>query len=410
MSEKKILIIGAGFGGIRCALDLAEHHLDGVKITLVNSTPHFEYHASLYRVLTGRSPLEVCVPLQEIFSGKKVEVVEDYITDVDFKKNKALGKSGSSYHYDYLVLGLGSETAYYDIDGLKEWSFSMKSIAEALNLKKHLHELFSESQKTKDGSAFHIIVVGGGATGVETAGELVMYTKKLSEKHGIDPTLITIDLITSSSRLVPQASKEMSEKIRLRLGSLGVNVYLNRRVMKEEVEEIYLKDMRMRAKTIMWAAGVKGNELYRIFNLPVNKKGQVIVNTYLQPFNNATKKQYNNVFVVGDGADTKYSGLAKTALHDGRYVSDAILRKLHDQNLVKYIPEQPDCIIPVGPSWAAAEFYDQIIYGRLGWYLRRLNDLKFFLSILPFQKAMTAWKEDGILWESCPVCRGEIFE
>lgn len=409
MSEKKICIVGAGFGGIRCALDLSEHHLEGIKITLVNPTPHFEYHASLYRVLTGKSPLEVCVPLQDIFSGKKIEVVEDLITDVDFKENKALGKSGSSYNYDYLVLGLGSETAYYDMPELKDWSFSMKSIGEVLALKKHLHELFTEAQKSKDESGFHIIVVGGGATGIETAGELSVYTKKLAEKHGIDPTLITIDLISSSSRLLAQVPKEMSEKIRLRLGSLGVNVYVNQKVMKEEVEEIYLKDMQMRSKTVIWTAGVKGNELYRKFGLPINTKTQVIVNKYLQPFNNKVKRQWKNVFIIGDSADTKYSGMAQTALHDGRYVSDAIVRKLHDQDLVEYIPEQPECIIPVGPNWAATDFYDQIIYGRLGWFLRRLNDLKFFLSILPFSKAITAWREDGILWESCPICRGEIF-
>ena len=126
MTEKKILIVGAGFGGIRCALDLASYHPQGVKVTLVNPTPHFEYHAMLYRVLTGRSPLEVCVPLTDIFQNKNIEVVEDSITDVNFEEKKTFGKSDSIYRYDYLVLGLGSETAYYDIPGLKDWSFSMK--------------------------------------------------------------------------------------------------------------------------------------------------------------------------------------------------------------------------------------------------------------------------------------------
>ena len=408
MTEKKILIVGAGFGGIRCALDLASYHPQGVKVTLVNPTPHFEYHAMLYRVLTGRSPLEVCVPLTDIFQNKNIEVVEDSITDVNFEEKKTFGKSDSIYRYDYLVLGLGSETAYYDIPGLKDWSFSMKSISEILDLKMHLHELFSEASNDNNESLLHFIIVGGGATGVEAAGELSVYAKKLAEKHTIDPTRVTIDLITSSSRLVPQAQNEMSEKIRFRLGSLGVNVYLNRRVMKEEVEEIYMKDMRMKTKTVFWTAGVRGNELYRKFGLPVNSKGQVIVNSYLQPFM-SLKKEFTNVFVLGDGAHTKYSGMVKTALHDGRYIADSIMKILHGKKPDAYLAEKPNNMIPVGSKWAASELYDQIFYGMLGWYIKRFNDLKFFLSILPFPKAITAWREDGVLWESCSVCRGEIY-
>lgn len=251
MTERKILIVGAGFGGICCALDLAEHHINGIKITLVNPTPHFEYHATLYRLLTGRSPLETCIPLREIFSHKKnIDVVEDYITDVQFKKNIALGKTGSKYHYDYLVLGLGSETAYYDIPGLKNLSFTLKSVTDALKLKWHLHELFSS----------HVVVVGGGATGVEVAGELALYTKRVAEHHSENIPLLKIDLITSSERLVPQLPIDISIELSRRLRDLGVNLYFNRRVTKEEVDEVYMKDMSIKSKTVIWAAGVEGNE------------------------------------------------------------------------------------------------------------------------------------------------------
>lgn len=411
MDEKKILIVGAGFAGISSALDLSKRHINGLKIALISPNPHFEYHASLYRALTGKSPLEVCIPLREIFRKKhNVELIGDFITDVDFKRKKALGKSGSIYKYDYLILGFGSETNYYGIEGLKDFSFSVKSIHETLLLKKHLHGLFLENQNKKDQSIFHFVVVGGGATGVEIAGELAVYTRKLAEKHDIDPCFVTIDLISASSRLISQAPKEMSEKVRLRLGALGVNVYLNRRVMKEEIEEIYLKDIRIRAKTVIWAAGIKGNELYKKIGLPVNSNDKVIVNKNLQPFSTNAKRPTANVFVIGDGAETTYSGVAKTAIGDGKYVADSIIRKLHNQKPAKYTPEPEEYIIPVGPEWAAAEFFGTIIYGRFGWFLKRLNDLKFFLSILPFSKAITAFKEDGILWESCPVCRREILQ
>ncbi len=401
MSEKKILIVGAGFGGIRCALDLAEHHLDTMKITLVNPTPHFEYHATLYRLLTGRSALETCIPLRDIFKHKKnIDIVEDFITDVQFKMNVALGKSGSMYQYDYLVLALGSETAYYDVPGLKELSFTLKSVTDALKLKRHLHEIFSSQ----------VIVVGGGATGVEVAGELALYTKKLLENHIVQAPLLTIDLITSSKCLVPQLPLDLSIEISRRLRDLGVNIYFNRKVTKEEVGEVFMKDMSIRSKTVIWAAGVEGNELYKKFGLPVNSKGQVIVNKYLQPLLSNLYSLSSNIYVIGDGTDTKFSGMAQTALDHGHLVARNIMRQIQGQSLEIHYPEEPIYAIPVGNNWAAVSMHGMNFYGRLGWYIRRFLQLQFFLSILPFPKALTAFKEDGILWESCPICRGEIFD
>ncbi|MBI3366760.1 FAD-dependent oxidoreductase [Candidatus Roizmanbacteria bacterium] len=399
MIEKKILIVGAGFGGIRCALDLANHHLPEIKITLVNPTPHFEYHATLYRLLTGKSALETCIPLRDIFLRKmNIDVVEDFVTDVNFKKNYAEGKSGSKYHYDYLILALGSETAYCDIPGLKDLSFTLKSVNDALRLKQHLHEIFSS----------HVIVVGGGATGVEIAGELALYTKKLAEHHAENIPLLTIDLITSGERLVPQLPLDLSIEISRRLRELGINLYFNRRVTKEEVGEVFMKDMSIKTKTVIWAAGVEGNELYRKIGLPVNSKSQVIINKYLQPIlskDNLT----SNVYIIGDGADTKFSGMAQTALDHGHLVAENINRDIQSQPQEPYYPEEPAYTVPVGNNWAAVSMYGINFYRRVGWWIRRFMQLQFLLSILPFSKAITAWREDGILWESCPVCRGEIY-
>ncbi len=105
--EHTILIVGAGFAGIRTAQNLAAKRLPKTRIILLSNKHHFEYYPALYRVVTGRSPLEVCIPLTSIFPDNKVEIVIDQAESFSFEEKKVQGKSGSVYKYDYLVLGLG---------------------------------------------------------------------------------------------------------------------------------------------------------------------------------------------------------------------------------------------------------------------------------------------------------------
>lgn len=401
---KKIIIVGGGFGGIRCALDLAKQNPNNAKAILISDKPHFEYHAALYRVVTGRSPLEVCIPLREVFEGKEVEVVEDTITKIDLKGRRLEGSSGSRYQFDYLVLTLGSETVYFNIPGLKEFSWGFKSITEALRLKKHLHQLFeackiSSDDREDDICRMHLVIVGGGASGLELAGELAVYTKELAKKHGVDPSTITIDLIEATPRLLPSLPEDISERAKTRLHKLGVNIFLNRAVTEQELKGVRLKDMEMKTETVIWTAGVKPHHLYsEIQGLEFDKKGRIIVDEFLQA------KGWNDIFVMGDAAATPYTGMAQTAIHDGNFVANTILRKISGKPLEPYKHKAPFYAIPVGPGWAAVLIGKWRTYGRIGWLLRRLADFRFFLSILPFPKALLAFQSGKTLCESCAIC------
>ena len=402
---KKIIIVGAGFGGLRAALDLLKKKIPNSKIILINNKPHFEYHPALYRVVTGRSPLEVCIPLRDIFKGKKIEVLKDTINKVDLENKKLKGTSGASYSFDFLILALGSETIYFDIPGLKKLSFGFKSINQALQLKRHLHQLFAACEKsTKEQKvcAAHIVIVGGGASGSELAGELAAYTKKLADKHNLDPSLVTVDLIEAADRLLPTMPATVSKRVKTRLQSLGVNIFLNRMVIKEEVGKLFMKDMEMKTKTVIWTAGIKPNRLFaKIKGLKLNRQGRAIVDKLLQVPN------FPNVFVIGDAAATPYTGMAQTAMHDGHFVADVISRKLKNKQPTANQPRKPDYAIPVGPGWAVVLVGKFKFYGRIGWWVRRLADLRYFLSILSTRQAIVAWLSGQKLSESCPICYNE---
>src|SRR3989344_446522 len=403
-TEPKILVIGGGFGGIRAALELEKFKLPGAKITLVSDKTHFEYHAALYRVVTGRSPLEVCVPLSEIFKGKNVEVLRDRILSVDLEAQAAEGFFGSRHPFDYLVLALGSETSYMNIPGLAEHSFGFKSISESLRLKKHFHELFESCSKASTEAAekvclMHFVVVGAGASGVELAGELALYSQKLAETHNVARSLITIDLIEASSRVLPLFSEGTSKKVEKRLRDLGVNIFVNRPMERGEIESVMVRGLNMKTETIIWTAGVKPNELYgKIPGVEFDKKGRLVVDEYLRV------KNFKNVFAVGDGASTPFSGMAQTAVYDGRIAAANIKNEILGKSLKKYEPPKPYHSIPVGPGWAATVLGSISLYGYVGWILRRAADLRYFLTILPFKKAYLAFASGKTVCESCSIC------
>ncbi|OGD92665.1 hypothetical protein A2697_02570 [Candidatus Curtissbacteria bacterium RIFCSPHIGHO2_01_FULL_41_44] len=403
--EQKVVIIGGGFGGVSTALDLSKLNIANLKITLVSDKPHFEYHPALYRVVTGKSPLEVCIPLEEIFAGKKVEVVEDKISKIQLEDKVVIGQSGSKYKFNFLVLALGSETAYLAIPGLMEHSFGFKSISEAIRLKNHLHAVFAKcktASKEEKVCLVHIIIVGAGTSGTELAGELALYTKTLAKNHDIDPTLVTIDLIEAAPQILPSLPSDIAKNIEKRLRFLGINIFVNRTLLKEEIREVYLKDMKMKTKTVIWTAGVAPNALLgRTRKFRTNQKGQVIVDEYLQAAG------HTGVFVIGDGAAGKYSGMAQTAIADGKIAAANIGRLINGLPLIKNQPQKPIAAIPVGKSWAAVIIGKVRIYGTLGWVLRRLADLRFFASVLPLKKALLAFGSGKTLCESCPICLPE---
>lgn len=401
MDRKNILVIGGGFGGVACALDLARCSHPSAKITLVSDKPHLEYTPALYRIVTGHSPLEVRIPLQEIFSSKNVACIIDTIISIDLQKRKALGSSGDYYQFDYVVLALGSQTAYFNIPGISEFSFGFKSITEALRLNRHILKLFNEC-KDPHGSAdtkMHFIIVGAGASGVELAGELAGYTETLAKKYDIPKSLVAIDLVEAAPRILSSFPPAVASTVEKRLRGLGVNIFTDRQMFDEEMQSIHLKGLTMKTDTVIWTAGIEPNELYaKISGLAFDNRKKVLVDGYLRANN------FKNVFVIGDGAATPHSGTAQTAIYDGKAVAQNIINTLEDKELVVYQPRRPYYSLPVGLLWAMTLLGSITLYGKIGWLFRKLADLRYFFSILSPIKAIVAFRSGKVLRQDCEIC------
>lgn len=388
----KVVIVGGGFAGVKAALGLANK--PGFEVKLMSSQSYFEYHAALYRSATGRSPLEVAIPLKDFFGfAGNVEVVQDTITELNAIAKTVTDQSGSSWSYDNLILALGNVTQYFNIKGLKEYSYGVKTIHEALKLKRHLHEDLLNNQ-----SDLNYVVIGAGATGVELSAELVAYLHRTRRRHNINRDF-NIKLIEAGNRVLPTLPKDFGDTVQKRLANLGVRLYSNSPIKSETAMGIAIPGGNIQSHTVVWTAGVANNPFFtkhsRLFKL--GKVGRVHVNSYLQAA--------PDIYVVGDAADTKYSGMAQTALHDAAFVTNNLRRVIRGQKMLPYKPKRPIYAIPVGPNWTAVLWGKTRIYGFAGWILRRLADLRLYLMFLPPGKAVTTWRYGMVLEETCSVCR-----
>lgn len=386
-NQKKVVIVGGGFGGIQTAKRLAKYK--NISVTLITKNPFFEYYPALYKLVTGALAIEVCVPYNEIFNKKSnVSVVEGFYQSYDSNKKELVLMDGQTFSYDYLVLAMGSQTNYFDIPGIEKFAFSFKSSQEALALKQHFLELL---QKSKDVSKddlvkrFHVTVVGGGPSGVELAGDITTYLRKMTKRYHIDPSFVTVDLIESNPRVLPVLPEKVSQKAEARLRKLKVNLYTNRTLKAQELNEITASGMTMDSGTVIWTAGTKISDSFS--ELPVDERKRVKVS------DNLSLVDDSNVFVIGDGASAKGTGLAQGAIAHGNYVGKVIINKIMGKPTVPYKGKVLGYVVPIGHNWAVFNYRGITLSGFIPWILRSAVDFHYFTSIVSWKYVFAVFKQ-----------------
>jgi NADH dehydrogenase len=386
----KVVVVGGGFAGIAVVQELLQRKAPAA-ITLISKTELFEYYPGLYKLVTGALPLEVSVKLQNIFPGKKVNIHKGFYESLDQTRQVIRLEDGSELPYDYLVLAMGSETNYFDIPGLPDLSFSFKSVKEALRLKAHFCTLFGDTaglSKEELVSRFHVVIVGGGPSGVELAGDLKHYLTRLAQEHHVDPSLITIDLIEAAPRVLPTFSEKVSMVAEARLRKMGVNIFTNRSLESQDIAEITMNDMNMHSNTVIWTAGTRISTAFKsIENASLTDRKRLVVSE------NLTLPGDNHVFIAGDGAGTPYSGLAQTAIHNGKYIGDTIATMMQGKAVKPYEPHKPSFVIPIGNKWALLVSGNFYLTGIVPWLLRTMIDVRYFVTIVSLRHVFSVLKK-----------------
>lgn len=395
--KQHIVVVGGGFGGVKAALELAKH-ADKFHITLISERPDFWYFPTLYHTATGGTRAQSSIPLQDLLKDKPVELIVQKVEQLDREAKHLVLHTKRLVPYDQLVLALGSVTNYFGIPGLPEYSYGIKSIGEAEELKKHLHQQITGEHKPD----LNYVIVGGGPTGIELAGSLGLYIHHILKNHGITDRPIHIDLVEGAKRLMPRMPRSVGRAIERQLRSLGVRLYLGKVVQGESADALTVAGKPIRSHTVIWTAGQANNPFFTANGFELTPHHKVAVDEFLRAWGS------HDIFVIGDNADTPYSGMAQTAIYDAEFIVHNLVKVAEGEPKLAYRPKRPIYVTPAGPRWAAVEWGKTHLYGWLGWFLREAGDFVAFTDIEPLPEAAEQWARTLQHQDLCPTCGAAV--
>lgn len=304
MSKKtNIVILGAGYAGVHAAKKLAKKYKknDDVQITLIDKNPFHTLMTELHEVAGGRVEEEsVKVELSEIFHRTKVNVVVDYIEKVDMDAQKVKTKFGE-YTYDYLMVGMGNEPAYFGVPGVKENGFSLWSLEDALKIREHIEHKFKEASLERDAKKrkemLTFVVAGSGFTGIEMAGELLEWKTTLAREYRVDENEVSLLVVEAAGTILNMLDRKQADKAERYMVKHGMKILKDSPITEVKADEITLKSGEViRTQTLIWTCGIQNNQDCVKMGLETARAGRLQANQYMQ----STK--YENVYLIGDCA------------------------------------------------------------------------------------------------------------
>jgi NADH:quinone reductase (non-electrogenic) len=331
----RVVIVGAGFGGLNAAKTLAKAP---VQITVIDRRNYHTFQPLLYQVATaGLSPGEIAAPIRSILrSHRNVEVLMAEVTGFDLER-RVVRTPDAEIPYDYLIVAAGASHAYFGHDDWEPYAPGLKTIEDALEIRRRVLLAFELAERRaaagETATPLNFVVVGGGPTGVELAGTLAEISRHAlaHEFRSIDPSRTHILLIEGGPRVLATYPEDLSRSAQEQLNHLGVEVRTSTTVTRIEPGAVYAGNTRLPATVAVWAAGVAASPLGKCLGVPIDRAGRVFVQTDL------SVPGHPEVFVIGDLAALKdergkmLPGVAPVAIQQGRFVAKLVRKELESR-------------------------------------------------------------------------------
>jgi NADH:ubiquinone reductase (H+-translocating) len=379
----RVVIIGAGFGGLSAAKRLAQAPFD---VTIVDRHNYHLFQPLLYQVATaGLSPGDIASPIRGILRRQKnVKVILAKVSGVDTARKEVIAE-GRRIRFDSLIVATGGEHAYFGHDW-SPYAPGLKTIDDATYLRRRILLAFERAETEPDaderGRLLNFVVVGGGPTGVEMAGAIAELAKRAlaSDFRSIDPRCARIILIEAGPRLLAPFDPALSEAARRSLEQLGVEVRLGTGVTDCDCSGVSLGQERLQTRTIIWAAGVKASPVAEWLAVDSDRAGRVNVQDDL------SVPEHPNIFVIGDaaaatGPDGKpLPGVAPVAKQQGWYVANLLIARAERKTLPAFRYRDFGSMATIGRKRAVAQLGAVKVSGLLAWLLWSFTHIYFLIG------------------------------
>ena len=373
-NQKRVIIIGAGFGGLQLAQSLADK--DDFQVVLIDKNNYHQFQPLFYQVATaGIEPSAISFPLRLAFHNHpNIHVRVASVTKI-ISENNTIETNLGDISYDFLVMAIGEDTNFFGNQNIAEKALPMKSVGEALGLRNRLLESFekalvSDNQEDRVG-LLNIVVVGGGPTGVELSGTLAEMKKHVLPKDypELDFELMQIYIVESGAELLGPMSKNAQTKSKEYLEQLGVNVMLNSRVSDFDGLYVHFADgSKIRTNNLVWAAGVKANAIEGINPSIIMRGGRMKVNNYSQV------DGYQNIFALGDVAlmtEEKFPNghpqVAQPAIQQGKLLAKNLVSLIRGNQPKPFKYRDLGSMATVGRNLAVVDLPFLKFQGFLAW-------------------------------------------
>lgn len=396
MAEQRphVVIIGGGFAGLYAAKALKGAP---VRVTLVDRRNHHLFQPLLYQVATAAlAAPDIAAPIRKILRRQRnVTVQLAEAREIDTAGKRVLLDSGE-LAYDYLIVAAGATHSYFGHDEWAAHAPGLKTITDALDIRRRVLLAFEKAEHERDPAKrdelLTFAVVGGGPTGVELAGALGEIARRTLARdfRNVNPGSARVILLDASERVLPAYEPGLSDRARLQLEDLGVEIHTGVRVTGIDAQGVHTGDSILRAGTVLWAAGVQASPLGRSLGAEQDRVGRVIVEPDL------SIPGRTEVFVVGDQAAVKHGegwvpGVAPAAIQMGRHAAANIRRALKGQSSEAFAYHDKGMLATIGRSRAVAQLGRMKFSGWIAWMLWLVVHIFFLIGFRNRLAVMLDW-------------------
>lgn len=392
-SKQRIVILGAGYGGLKAALELEKRltPLRGAdvpdwEILLIDRYDYHQLIVLLHEVAASSMPARSArIPLSSLLGDKQISFMQGEVSEVNLEERFVVFDS-RRVPFSQLVLALGSETSFFGIPGLRENAFTLKSVEDASRINAHVRRMFAMARTASPDrrrSMLTFVVGGGGFTGTEMAGEMADWLPEMALKTGIPLAEIRLLVLEASNTILHGFGKDPMRWATNALERRGVELRLGTPVDRAEPGAIHLKSGEaVHTDTLIWTGGVMGNPLLAEWGLETGPRGMAVVNSYME------SPKHRGVYIIGDSSDfldpstgKPVPPSAQLAIQQANRLAENIAATFQYRHRRPFRPGVLGDVISVGRGEAVAAFGPVTHYGYAPRLLKELIELRYVYQI-----------------------------